>query len=132
MKRNLYCVSTWASTITVLYVTGSLATTSSAALRQSDSFGYSTPGTLSGNVNPGSGTTWDFFGTGAGSPNGTLSLASSDVPYPAYTGWTAAANNTSARPTGATYSGNGYDRLQIGSAITSGSGSVYLPTLASS
>jgi hypothetical protein len=104
--------------LAMLCVAGGSVATSSATPLRSDDFGYTTPGTLSGNVNPGSGTAWDFFGTGTG---GSLSLAAQDVPYPAYTGWTAAVNNTSAHPTGATYSGNGYDRLQIGSAISSGS-----------
>jgi hypothetical protein len=76
---------------------------------------YQTAGT---NTNDGTNTAWNFNRNGSSTATTGTQIVAGDVSYPAYTGITGTADNHKAKPTGATYSGNGYDAISLNQVFT--------------
>ena len=76
---------------------------------------YQTAGT---NTNSGPGTAWNFNRTSTSTATTGTQIVAGDIAYPAYTGLTGTADNHKAKPTGATYSGNGYDAISLNNTFT--------------
>jgi len=68
------------------------------------------------NTNASTGTAWNFNRSTSATTG--AQVVTGDLAYPAYTGLTAATDGHAARPTGATYPGNGYDALALTTPYT--------------